>query len=145
MPPIKVEPRHPHQYVSGWAPPGGLVDAIAPGRVASSAPVRDTYLRPIRGNYQLPEGASMNTFASIPSNGLINSSHHSVSMSQRLMPSEPCQNVFMMRGQDAYGNPIGEYGRVTARHPPIPTPTQIIANAAADANYPPGGPFPRTT
>lgn len=145
MPPIVALPRRPEQYVHGWAPPGGMVDTIAPGRITRSPSVYDTYVRSIRGTYQLPEGASMNTFASTPSNGLINSAHASVSLSQRLTPSEPCQSVFMTTGQDAYGAPIGEYVRVSGRPPPIPTPRQIIANAAADAYFPPGGPFPKTT
>ena len=149
MPPIRPgpghEPRPPQQYVRGYAPPGGMVDAIAPGRVPTTRPVHDTFLRPIRGNYQLPEGASMNTFSSIPSNGLINSAHASVSLSQRLTPSQPCQSVFMVSGQDSYGAPIGRYVSINTPSIPIPTPRQIIANAAADELYPPGGPFPKTT
>ena len=145
MPPIIALPPRSEQYVHGWAPPGGMVDAIAPGRITKSPPVYDTYVRSIRGTYQLPEGASMNTFASIPSNGLINSAHASVSLSQRLTPSQPCENVFITTGQDSYGAPIGRYMRVALPLPLPPTPQQIIANAAADANYPPGGPYPKTT
>jgi hypothetical protein len=145
MPPIIALAPPPPQYVRGYAPPGGMVDTIAPGKLSQSPPVYDTYVGSIRGNYQLPEGASMNTFASIPSNGLVNSAHHSVSLSQRLTPSAPCQNVFMLRGRDSYGNPIGEYANVSARLPLPPTPRQIIANAAADTYFPPGGPFPKTT
>lgn len=145
MPPIQVERRPTQQYVTGYAPPGGFVDTIAPGRIATSRPVYDTYLRPIRGNYQLPEGASMNTFASIPSNGLINSSHNSVAYSQRLVPDPVCVTAFEPFALDKFGNPSGRWKTVCPNPTPIPTERRIIANAAADAYFPPGGPFPKTT
>ena len=146
MPPIQVERRPTQQYVSGWAPPGGHVDAIAPGRVITSRPVRDTYLRSIRGTYQLPEGASMNTFTSVPSNGLINSAHTSISLSQRKTPDAVCEKIYMPDGHiDAYGFVSGTWATVCRQAQMLPSPRQIIANAAADANYPPGGPFPKTT
>jgi hypothetical protein len=139
------EPRPPQQYVRGYAPPGGLVDAIAPGRVPTSRPVYDNYLRPIRGNYQLPEGASMNTFASVPSNGLINSAHNSVAYSQRLEPEPVCIKAFEPNSLDKFGNPGGRWVTVCPNPNPIPTERRRIANSAADELYQPGKHFPKTT
>ena len=139
------EPRPPQQYVKGYAPPGGLVDAIAPGRVPTSRPVNDMMMRPIRGNYQLPEGASMNTYASVPSNGLINSAHHSISYSQRKTPSAVCENVYVPDGHvDSYGYVSGAWATVCRQSQLLLSPQRIIAESATEF-YAPGGHFPKTT